>query len=126
MFLIIASISLLPKGIAQGMDANAFEAIYSAINLKNASGILSSKYPSNWADANTSLEYIDEFNQGFENIKLEVTSNSSIKCVAGSGHVASEGCAKGTFNTRADADAGKRKMVSQGAREPWLRPLTTL
>ncbi|MFT6001112.1 MAG: subtilisin family serine protease [Neolewinella sp.] len=32
----------------------------------------------------------------------------------------------GPFNTRAEADAGKRKMVSQGAREPWLRPLTTL
>ena len=32
----------------------------------------------------------------------------------------------GPFGSRAEADAAKRKMVSQGAREPWLRPLNTL
>ncbi|MEM9527408.1 MAG: SPOR domain-containing protein, partial [Bacteroidota bacterium] len=32
----------------------------------------------------------------------------------------------GPFNTRAEAEAAKRKMVSQGAREPWLRPLSSV
>lgn len=32
----------------------------------------------------------------------------------------------GPFATRAQADTAKRKIVSQGAREPWLRPLATL
>jgi cell division septation protein DedD len=32
----------------------------------------------------------------------------------------------GPFGSRAEADTAKRKMVSQGAREPWLRPLSTL
>jgi len=32
----------------------------------------------------------------------------------------------GPYAPRAAADTAKRKMVSQGAREPWLRPLNTL
>jgi septal ring-binding cell division protein DamX len=32
----------------------------------------------------------------------------------------------GPFSSRVEADTAKRKMVSQGAREPWLRPLNTL
>ena len=32
----------------------------------------------------------------------------------------------GPFGSRVEADTAKRKMVSQGAREPWLRPLNTL
>lgn len=32
----------------------------------------------------------------------------------------------GPFNTRSEAETAKRKMVSQGAREPWLRPLSSV
>lgn len=32
----------------------------------------------------------------------------------------------GPFSSRVEADTAKRKMVNQGAREPWLRPLNTL
>ncbi len=32
----------------------------------------------------------------------------------------------GPFNSREEADVAKRKMVSQGAGEPWLRSLNTL